>query len=209
MRIKICGITKPEQAAAIVQLGVTALGFICVPSSPRYVSTEQIQMILQALPQEWAVQTIGVVANRTIADISALVAATGLTGIQLHGTESPGFCQALRTALPRTELIKAIRIRSGEDLASAESYSPYVDALLLDAYHPHQLGGTGTTLDWQALQAFRPSRPWFLAGGLTPENIRIALGQLQPDGIDLSSGVEIAPGDKDVQRVASLMAQLG
>lgn len=209
MRIKICGITKPEQAAAIVQLGVTALGFICVPSSPRYVTAEQIQRVLQGLPKEWTGQTIGVVANRTIADISALVAATALTGIQLHGAESPEFCQALRAALPSTELVKAIRVRSEEDLASAEFYSPHVDTLLLDAYHPHQLGGTGTTLDWQALQAFRPSRPWFLAGGLTPENIRTALSQLQPDGIDLSSGVEIAPGDKDVYRVASLMAQLG
>jgi len=208
MRVKICGITKPEQGAAIVHLGATALGFICVPASPRYVTSEQIYTIVQALPVAREVATIGVVANRTIADICALVAATGLTGIQLHGMESPDFCQALRAALPTIELIKAIRVRTSDDLAIAESYSPVVDGLLLDAYHPDQLGGTGTTLDWQTLQAFHPSRPWFLAGGLTPENIRTALNQLQPDGIDLSSGVEIAPGDKDLQRVAMLFAKL-
>ncbi len=208
MRVKICGITKPEQGAAIVRLGATTLGFICVPPSPRYVTAEQIRHVVQALPAGLMVETIGVVANATIGDICNLVTLTGVTGIQLHGMESLEFCQELRAALPQTTLIKAIRVRSIDDLAIAESYSPVVDALLLDAYHPQQLGGTGTTLDWGALQAFHPSRPWLLAGGLTPENIRTALSQIQPDGIDLSSGVEIAPGDKDIQRVADLLARL-
>ncbi len=213
MRVKICGITKPDQAVAIAQLGANALGFIAVPSSPRYITNEQICTIVSRVEQASVqatepVATIGVVANATIADIVALTKATRLTGIQLHGTESPEFCRHLQIALPHIERIKAIRVRTIADLVSTEVYVPYIDALLLDAYHPQQLGGTGTTLDWQALQSFQPACPWFLAGGLHPDNIGTALSQLRPNGIDLSSGVEVAPGDKDLQRVAELFARL-
>ncbi len=88
-------------------------------------------------------------------------------------------------------------------------YTSYIDTLLLDAYHPQQLGGTGQTLDWTMLQKFSPSCPWFLAGGLTPDNILDALSLVQPNGIDLSSGVETKPGDKDLDRVAKLFTRLG
>ena len=94
-------------------------------------------------------------------------------------------------------------------LEQAANYAKYVDTLLLDAYHPQQLGGTGQTLDWQMLQQFSPSCPWFLAGGLTPDNIVAALSQVKPDGIDLSSGVELKPGDKDLTKVAKLFEKLG
>ena len=89
------------------------------------------------------------------------------------------------------------------------TYTTCVDTLLLDAYHPQQLGGTGKTLDWTLLQQFNPSCPWFLAGGLTPDNIVEALSQVKPSGIDLSSGVESAPGDKDLDKVAKLFKKLG
>jgi phosphoribosylanthranilate isomerase len=95
-----------------------------------------------------------------------------------------------------------------EDLQSAMGYVNHVDRLLLDAYHPKQLGGTGKTLDWQAIQQFRPGCPWLLAGGLTPDNIQAALQIVQPDGIDLSSGVERCPGDKDLTKVAQLFKAL-
>lgn len=206
MRVKICGITKLEQGNAIVQMGATALGFICVPSSPRYVSMAQISQVIQGLSQP--VDCIGVFANTTVTEIYQTVTTTGLTGIQLHGNESPEFCQQLRQSLPSKEIIKALRVKTAECLTNSEIYANSVDILLLDAYHPTQLGGTGKTLDWVTLQQYKPCLPWLLAGGLTPDNISDALSLLQPDGIDLSSGVERSPGDKDLDKVAQLFIKL-
>ncbi|BAT56464.1 N-(5'-phosphoribosyl)anthranilate isomerase [Nostoc sp. NIES-3756] len=207
MRVKICGITQPQQSVAIASLGATALGFICVPSSPRYVSAAQIRAAVTPLPEN--IDTIGVFANSSVGEISQTVHDSGLTGVQLHGDETPEFCEQLRESLPQVEILKALRVRNLEHLEQAVVYTKYIDTLLLDAYHPQQLGGTGQTLDWQMLQQFRPSCPWLLAGGLTPDNILEALGQLNPDGIDLSSGVELKPGDKDLDKVALLFEKLG
>ncbi|GAB4378068.1 MAG: phosphoribosylanthranilate isomerase [Elainellaceae cyanobacterium] len=209
MRVKICGITQPEQGRAIAQLGATALGFICVQQSPRYVTPDQIRSIVSELPDsvEQTIDRVGVFVDAAIAEICQVVA-TGLNVVQLHGNESPEFCQQLRATLPQIEIIKAFRIRQVEDLQKVSLYQEVVNTFLLDAFHPQMLGGTGKTLNWSTLQAFHPSLPWFLAGGLTPENIRAALVLVHPDGIDLSSGLEVAPGDKDLQKVAHLFEQL-
>ncbi len=206
MRVKICGITQPQQSVAIASLGATALGFICVPTSPRYVTTLQIKAAVAQLPEN--IDKIGVFANSGISEISQIVIDSGLTGVQLHGDESPEFCYQLRQSLPQVEILKALRVGSLESLEQANNYTKYVDTLLLDAYHPQQLGGTGQTLDWQMLQQFCPSCPWFLAGGLTPDNILTALSQVNPNGIDLSSGVELKPGDKDLDKVTLLFEKL-
>ncbi|HAO12706.1 MAG TPA: phosphoribosylanthranilate isomerase [Planktothrix sp. UBA8407] len=202
MQIKICGITRLDQGSAIAQLGATMLGFICVPSSPRYVTSEQIRRIIDHLPN--SIPTIGVFANITVDQIYQTVIETGLTGVQLHGDESPDFCDRLRQILPNIQLIKALRIKSPATLIQAQNYCNHIDALLLDAYNPQQLGGTGQRLDWQNLNQFSPPCSWFLAGGLTPDNIKEALQQLKPDGIDLSSGVERSAGDKDLVKVSQL-----
>ncbi|BAY96551.1 N-(5'-phosphoribosyl)anthranilate isomerase [Tolypothrix tenuis PCC 7101] len=206
MRIKICGITQPQQSVAIASLGATALGFICVPTSPRYVNVLQIQAAVAPLPHH--IDKIGVFANSSIQEISQTVVESGLTSVQLHGNESPEFCHQLRQALPDVEIIKALRIRSHEHLQQVTEYTNYIDTLLLDAYHPQHLGGTGQTLDWTMLQQFNPGCPWFLAGGLTPDNILDALSLVKPNGIDLSSGVERKPGDKDLDLVAKLFLTL-
>jgi phosphoribosylanthranilate isomerase len=206
MRVKICGITQPEQSIAIASLGATALGFICVPNSSRYVTALQIRAAVAELPAN--IDTIGVFANASIPEICQVVADSGLTGVQLHGDESPNFCDQLRQALPDVEIIRALRVRSLEYLDTADDYTKYVDTLLLDAYHPQQLGGTGKTLDWTMLKQFSPSCPWFLAGGLTADNILEALSQVNPSGIDLSSGVERTPGNKDLDKVAKLFEKL-
>ncbi|QOV21960.1 phosphoribosylanthranilate isomerase [Anabaenopsis elenkinii] len=211
MRVKICGITQPQQSVAIASLGATALGFICVPTSPRYVTSKEIQAAVAELPAN--IDKIGVFANASITEIMEIVNSSGLTGVQLHGDETPEFCCVLRQSLPKIEIIKALRVRTLENLIVTApqkiKLTDYVDTLLLDAYHPQQLGGTGKTLDWEMLKKFRPSCPWLLAGGLTPDNILAALNQLQPDGIDLSSGVEIKPGDKDLNKVGLLFEKLG
>ncbi len=203
MRIKICGITKSEQAQQIAQIGATALGFICVERSPRYVTRSQIKEIISQL--SIPLDRIGVFADAEITDIAEIVRETGLSGVQLHGSESTEFCQQLRQRLPaKIEIIKAVRIKSPESLLETDIYTDYVDTLLLDAYHPQMLGGTGHTINWQDLQQFSPTLPWMLAGGLNSDNILDALAQLKPDGIDLSSGVEKSPGDKDLDLVAKL-----
>ncbi len=206
LRVKICGITRPEQGHAIASLGANALGFICVPQSPRYVDATQIQQIQQTVPAH--VARVGVFMDADIDTIVRVVEVGGLTGVQLHGDELVKDCQALRDRLPQIEIIKAFRVRRIEALALAAEYAPAVDWLLLDAYHPGIGGGTGKTLDWESLHSFRPARPWFLAGGLHPDNITAALSWIQPDGIDLSSRVEIAPGNKDLTAIAQLFRTL-
>ena len=207
MRIKICGITQPQQGIDIAQLGATALGFICVPKSPRYLTPEKIREIRDILPK--GVDAIAVFADASLEDIGKIVHYSGLTGVQLHGAESPDFCYELRSLLPdQIELIKAFRIKTAESLKELDSYTDVIDTFLLDAYHPQMLGGTGQTLNWQDLQEFKPGKPWMLAGGLTPNNILDALSKLHPDGIDLSSGVERSPGDKDIDKVALLFSKL-
>lgn len=206
MRIKICGITTIEQGISIAKMGATDLGFICVSSSPRYLKLFQLQPIIEQLTG--VINTVGVFADFSVDTIHHVVTLTGLNTVQLHGTESIAFCQELREALPNTEIVKAWRVRSTSDLALVQTYTEVVDTLLLDAYHPDALGGTGQTLDWEQLAAFKPSIPWFLAGGLTPDNVGTALSQVLPDGIDLSSGVEVSPGNKNLDSVARLFVNL-
>ena len=209
--MKICGITTLEQGRSIAQLGATALGFMCVRQSPRFVEPEQIRSIVAALPIDAAgdrVDRVGVFANATLNEICQIVDIGDLNAVQLHGNESPQFCQALRSVLPNIEIIKALRVRDCSTLAQASLYQGDVNTLLLDAYNPKLLGGTGQTLDWSSLQTFRPSCAWWLAGGISPDNLLEALSLVRPDGIDLSSGVELAPGNKDLQKVAQLFEQL-
>lgn len=210
IRIKICGITQPEQGRAIAHQGADALGFICARQSPRYVTPTQIQAIVAALPGDLgrSVETVGVFVNASVTDILTVVETAALTTVQLHGEESPDVCQQLRDRYPALKLMKAFRVRHPDVLDQLEAYTSTVDSLLLDAYHPGQYGGTGRSLDWSALQGFRPPLPWYLAGGLTPENVVQAIALAHPDGIDLSSGVERSPGDKDLEKVQHLFTQL-
>jgi phosphoribosylanthranilate isomerase len=203
MYVKICGITKSEQAVAIAEMGIDALGFICVPNTPRYVDPNQILLITNVLPA--SVDRVGVFLDASMAEICQVVESTGLNCVQLHGGESPEFCQLFKSTIPNVKLIKALRIRSKETLALVDDYCAWVDIILLDAYDPKLAGGTGKTINWEILSDFRPSCPWWLAGGLSLENVAIALQHLQPDGIDVSSGVEISPGNKDSDRVRQLL----
>jgi phosphoribosylanthranilate isomerase len=212
VRVKICGITTVEQGVAIATLGAHALGFICVDKSPRFITPAQISTITAQLPKQsidgWPLARIGVFANAPLAHIHQAVEMGQLTGVQLHGSESLTFCQQVRAALPDIELIKAFRVKTAATLAQIPPYQDSVDTLLLDAHTPQALGGTGATWDWSIVHQFLPERPWFLAGGLNPHNIVQALKQVSPNGVDVSSGVEQSPGDKDLQKVARLFQQL-
>ena len=206
MRVKICGITQVQQGQAIAELGATALGFICVERSPRYINSQQIQEIIRVIPTN--IDLIGVFANPSLTKIKGVLQVAQLTAIQLHGDETPEFCAQVKQLWPHLEIIKAFRIKTVGSLENIPQYVEAIDTLLLAAYDPQQLGGTGKTLNWDILATFKPDRPWFLAGGLNPNNILQALDNLAPDGIDLSSGVERSPGDKDIGKVAQLFTKL-
>ncbi len=216
MYIKICGITKLDQAQAIAQMGVNALGFICVRASPRYISATAIAQITSSLlaahseigedsPKFAELDLIGVFLNASFSEICETVTQAGLNAVQLHGDEYPEFCDQLRSHLsainPKIKLIKALRVKDQAGLEQAHLFSNVVDAILLDAYDPHMAGGTGKTLDWKILRDFRPNCDWWLAGGLSPENVAEAIALVNPNGLDVSSGVERAAGDKDVTKV--------
>jgi len=213
MLVKICGLKDPDQAIAIARLGVWAIGFICVPESPRYVNPEQIRTVSDRLDAVHSrVERVGIFANTDLETIAQTVAQSRLTIVQLHGHESPDFCQDVRERLPYVKLWKALRVRSIATLDLAEDYTHVADALLLDAYRPESLGGTGHTFDWHGLQHWQSPLPWFLAGGLTPDNVAQALAALAnfpPIGIDVSSGVERAPANKDLEKVERLLRAIG
>lgn len=206
MRVKICGITDAQQAISIESLGVDTLGFICVKKSPRYIQEEEIKKIIKVL--SLTTSKIGVFVNEETENIIKIVKNTGLTAVQLHGDETPNFCSQLRELLPDIEIIKAFRYQNADSLSLLSEYSPFIDTILLDTFQQDIYGGTGKTLNWQQLNNFRPSRPWLLAGGLTPDNVMLALQTLQCDGIDLSSGVEISAGNKDLEKITLLLNNL-
>jgi phosphoribosylanthranilate isomerase len=142
-------------------------------------------------------------------EIGETVAIAGLNAVQLHGDESPEFCVQLRSQLnttnPKIKLIKALRVKDRSGLEQANLFCEVVDAVLLDAYDPQMAGGTGKTLDWQMLRDFRPACDWWLAGGLSPENVADAIALLHPKGLDVSSGVERSAGDKDLTKIEQFL----
>jgi len=206
--LKICGLRSADQAAAVARLGVDAIGVIGVEGTPRFLEAGLRPMLFGAV-QAAAPSCRGVlvVADPDDRQLAELEAGHGHTVVQLHGAETPERCQHLRQQLG-CELWKALRIRTAADLERAADYAGVVDALLLDAWVPDQLGGTGHRIPIEWLQAFHPQRPWWLAGGISPERVAPVLASLRPDGLDASSSVERAPGDKDLERVAALVAAL-
>ncbi|MGQ9812655.1 MAG: phosphoribosylanthranilate isomerase [Dissulfurimicrobium sp.] len=195
MRIKVCGVTNPDEAREIARLGVDAIGLVFA-KSPRQVDAQTARRIVDAIPP--FVQTVGVFVNEEAERIRELIDYCGLDLVQFHGHEGPDECKAFA---PR--VIKAVRLRSRADIQALISYQDAVRAFLLDTWSPHVYGGSGETFDWSlAVEAKEMlSRPIILAGGLRPENCAEAIGIVHPWGVDVSSGVEMTPGKKDMKRV--------
>jgi phosphoribosylanthranilate isomerase len=208
-RLKICGLRCRDQARAIAALGASAIGVIGVRSSPRFLEPAQRSLLFKALAETSpGCRRVLVVADPDAHETAELERRAGHDVLQLHGAESPRRCAELRSSLG-LEIWKALRIRSPDDLRRAEAYADSVDALLLDAWTAEQLGGTGRRLPIAWLEGFSAAVPWWLAGGVTPEAVPEILGRLKPDGLDVSSGVENAPGDKNLERVRALVTNLG
>jgi phosphoribosylanthranilate isomerase len=195
-RVKVCGITTGEDAQRAVDLGVDALGFVFYPPSPRYIPPPAAAEIIQGLPP--FVASVGVFVDLPSGEIDSIAAECGLTAIQLHGGETPDFCTRFQV-----KVIKAFRVRDGKLPAEVSRYRTH--AILLDAFREGVPGGTGTPFPWEvALEAKRYNRV-ILAGGLNCENIRKAIETVRPYAVDVSSGVETAPGRKDPTKLAEFI----
>jgi phosphoribosylanthranilate isomerase len=204
--LKICGLREPAQATAIAALGADAIGVIAVPGSPRYVPPEQRAALFAAMAAgHRSCFGVLVVADPCDDQLEELAAGRGHAVLQLHGEESVERCRTLGRRLG-VRLWKALRVRTPEDLERAAAYTGVVEALLLDAWCPGQLGGTGHRIPIEWLEAFRPPMPWWLAGGVGPGTVAELLARLHPDGLDASSALEESPGVKDLARVAALVA---
>jgi phosphoribosylanthranilate isomerase len=187
--IKVCGVTTLEDARAVVEAGVDAIGLNFVPSSKRYIEPAVARSLVQEVGRK-AVSWVGVVADVPTERLAALRAEVGLDWIQLHGAESP---EDLERLLPGA--FKALPIADAKDVARAASFGG--DRILVDAHVPGTLGGTGQTFDWNLVSDLVRRRRVVLAGGLRPENVAEAIVRCAPWGVDVASGVESAPGRKD------------
>lgn len=202
VRVKICGLTQREEAWGVVAAGADAVGMVFVPGTPRAVTPDQAAALLQDLPP--LVARVGLFVDADPAEIRAIVQQVGLDTVQLHGDETPEVCQEVRRF---ARVLKAFRVRGPETVARLPAYVEGVDAFLLDAYVPGVAGGTGATFDWtHAVAAQRFGRPVILAGGLNPGTVGEAIRQVRPYAVDVSSGVEQAPGRKDLAKVRELVA---
>ena len=196
VKVKICGITNEDDALQAVDAGADALGFVFYNLSPRCITFEAAERIIRKLPP--FVVTVGVFVNNPATFISSAVERCGIGLVQLHGDETPAFCAGLRH-----KVIKAFRVRNITSLDALRNFP--VSGYLLDAYVPGTYGGTGLTFNWEAARIAKQYGPIILAGGLNPDNILRAVETVDPYGVDVSSGVESAPGKKDHARVTELI----
>ena len=197
-RIKICGITRIEDALAAVAAGADALGFVFHAPSPRHIDAENARAIVARLPP--FVSAVGLFVDRSPAEVESVLARVPLDLLQFHGDETPELCE--RFARP---YLKAVRMRPGVDLLEYARRFGNARGLLLDAYVSGAHGGSGTRFDWSLVPENLPV-PIVLSGGLAPDNVAEAVRRLRPWAVDVSSGVEAAKGIKDPQRIRDFIA---
>ena len=196
-RVKICGITRRQDAMAAVESGADAIGLVCYPGSPRFVSPARAREIACAVPP--FVTVTGLFVNASDAAVREVLAAVPLGLLQFHGQETNSECNCF--GLP---FIKSVPMRPGFDsVAMMESY-PDAAGFLLDAWQPDTHGGGGSTFDWDAVPGYT-RKPMILAGGLTPENVAAAIRAVRPYAVDVSSGVESSSGIKSAERINAFM----
>ncbi|MEO7320964.1 MAG: phosphoribosylanthranilate isomerase [Nitrosospira sp.] len=197
VRVKICGITRVEDALAAVHLGASAIGLLFWRQSARYVAPAIAREIIRALPP--FVTTVGVYVDPDPEWVKETSSVADLNLLQFHGDESPEFCQ--RFSLP---YIKAVRVRRGLDLLQYAARYVGARSLLLDTYVDGAPGGTGHVFDWSLIPQNLPL-PLILSGGLHPGNVTMAINQARPWAVDVSSGVEASKGIKDAEKIAAFM----
>jgi phosphoribosylanthranilate isomerase len=195
--VKICGITRPEDALAAARAGAHAIGLVFYAKSPRHVTPAKAAEIIRVLPP--FVTTVGLFVDATAEEVRAALAEAPVTLLQFHGDETPEFCRQFKRPY-----VKAVRVRAGVDLLQYARDYHDAKALLLDNYVEGLHGGSGVAFDWSLIPRALPL-PVILSGGLTPENVTEAVRRVRPSAVDVSSGVESAKGIKDAQKIAAFI----
>ncbi|MFU8813554.1 MAG: phosphoribosylanthranilate isomerase, partial [Balneolaceae bacterium] len=196
-KVKICGLTTLEDARFASGALADFLGFIFYPESPRYVDPAKAGAIINWLEGP---QKVGVFVNQPLDDVNSIAKQTGVDLVQLHGNESPEYCELVEK--PVIKVFHITEDQTAEDLhAEIERYSGIADYYLFDTKTDGRWGGTGKTFDWNILKEITDEKPFFLSGGLNPENIRQAIETVNPTAVDLSSGLEESPGRKDFDKI--------
>lgn len=201
VKLKVCGITSLEDALAAIDCGAEYLGFNFYPKSLRYIAPQSARAIIEQLPEEVIVAGVFVNESRP-EDVIEILRVSGARMAQLHGDESPDYCVSIGSE----RVIKALR--AGPDFDAGRVLDYPAAAILLDAYDAKLYGGTGKTANWTVAREAAKLTKIFLAGGLSPENIVEAIRAVGPFAVDVNSGVEIAPGRKDINRLKKLKEQL-
>ena len=205
--VKICGLTSEEQALKVAKLGAHAIGIISVEESPRYVSAAVKKKIFKTLESFYPkIDRVSVVKNCPIElIIKNFLGNPSETIIQLHGDEDINYCKKIREKIPNIGIWKAFRIKTKKDLDKIKPFEEYVDAILLDSWNKETYGGSGKKINSIYLNDLKFSKPWWLAGGISIEWIDEILTNIKPNGIDISSSVEISPGLKDLKKTEDLI----
>ena len=199
-RVKICGITRAEDAVAVVEAGSDAIGLVFYEPSPRAVTLKQAQEIVQSVPAFVTVTALFVNPEPSL--VQEVLNGVRIDLIQFHGDEDSTFCEQFKHPY-----IKAIRVRQASDVVASSLRFPSAQGILLDSYKPGVPGGTGETFDWSLIPADK-TKAIILAGGLTPENVADAIELVQPFALDVSGGVEEAKGIKDHGKINQFLSEV-
>ena len=204
--VKICGLTSEEQALKVANLGANAIGIISVKESPRYISAEMKKKIFKTVESLYPkIERVSVVQNCPIDLINKnFLGKPSETIIQLHGDEDIDYCKKIREKIPNIGIWKAFRIKTEKDLDKIKPFEDFVDAILLDSWNQETYGGSGKKIKSIYLKNLQFSKPWWLAGGISIKWIDEILTDIKPDGIDISSSIEISPGIKDLNKTEEL-----
>ena len=197
-RVKICGITRPDDGLAAVDAGADAIGLVFWEHSSRVVTVEQARQICERIPAFVAI--VALTVNARVQELSAIIEALPITLLQFHGDESPEYCQRFNRPY-----IKAIRVKPELDLGREILRYSSAQGVLLDAYDKHLPGGTGRQFNWELIPKVHRQRI-ILAGGLNADNVQQAIMDIRPYAVDVSGGVELSPGIKDSQKIKQFIA---
>ena len=205
MQVKICGLRTPEAVAAAVDAGASYVGFVFFPKSPRHLSYAQAATLAKSVPDD--VVKVALTVNADDAALSEMLTEVPVDMLQLHGAETPERVAEVKAkfGLP---VMKAVGVAEASDLRALKEYAAVADLLLVDAKPPKGSalpGGNAVAFDWRLIAGFEWSVPWMLAGGLTPENVATAVELTGATMVDVSSGVESAPGVKDLNKIAAFV----
>ena len=202
-KVKICGLSEPNTLTATIEAGADFIGFVFYEPSPRHIEIEVAKYLSSFVPSN--VQMVGLFVNPSDEMLTNVLHNVPLTMIQLHGEETPTRVTEIKDKF-KLPVIKALPISTADDLKRIKPYEDVADWLLFDAKPESLPGGNGVAFDWNILKDYQGSKPWMLAGGITPDNISSALEILTPDALDVSSGVEGAKGIKDADKIRSFIS---